>query len=250
MAVKRMGAPVPDIAPTAAPASPDDASCPAARLLSCLRPPQQQRGERRVSAILDAAAELITEVGPGALTVQALADRAQTSKGSLYHFFPDLPAVLRALADRHVEAIGALTQATISDAALRWAEMPVEEVVRRFLAPLAYLEQHPDLLALARSPVLGDDRARRLAPLCDLADHLLRQRYPALEPHQRAVRAATMVATLDGVVGYGLRSETVGAPEMVAELARVLAGYLTALDAEALAGGGAGMSPATAARHG
>jgi AcrR family transcriptional regulator len=205
-------------------------SCPASAILSCLRRPQQERGQRRVTAILDAAAALITEVGPGGLTVQALAERAQTSKGSLYHFFPDLPAVLRALADRHVEAIGALTQAMIADPTIHWRELGVEDAVARFIAPLAYLESHPDLLALARTPVLADERMRRLTPLCDLADHLLTQRYPSLSAHDRHIRASTMVAVLDGIVSYGLRSENVDAHEMVVELSRVLGAYLRTLD--------------------
>jgi hypothetical protein len=49
-----------------------------------------------------------------------------------------------------------------------------------------------------------------------------------------------MVAVLDGVVGYGLRSDSVDPREMVVELSRVLAGYLGMLDAtlspEAVAG--------------
>jgi AcrR family transcriptional regulator len=236
MTGKRVSAPPSDIA---APAVAEPADCTASSFLSCVRRPQQERGERRVTAILDAAASLITEVGPDGLTVQALADRAQTSKGSLYHFFPDLPAVLRALADRHVEAIGALTHAMIDDPGIAWRNLTVTQAVDRFLAPLAYLETHPDLLALARAPLLADRRMRRLAPLCDLADHLLRQRYPALDEHRRLVRASTMVAVLDGVVSYSLRSEDVDPHEMVVELGRVLAAYLTALDAL-----GMGSSPA------
>src|SRR5260221_79424 len=61
------------------------------------RVPTQERGTRRVEAILDAAAELVTELGVEGVTPQALADRAATSKGSLYHLFPDVSAVLRAL---------------------------------------------------------------------------------------------------------------------------------------------------------
>lgn len=206
--------------------------CPAAAILSCLRRPRQERGERRVSAILDAAAALVAEVGPGGLTVQALADRAQTSKGSLYHFFPDLPSVLRALADRHVAAIGELTQALVADPSVDWRALSVQDTVARFIAPLAYLESHPDLLALARTPLMNDPRTRRLTPLCDLADHLLRQRYPSLPARERLIRTSTMVAVLDGVVSYGLRTDGVNAREMVAELSRVLAGYLTVLDAD------------------
>lgn len=194
------------------------------------RLPQQERGERRVTAILDAAAALVVELGPDGLTVQALADRAHTSKGSLYHFFPDLPAVVRALADRHVAAISALTHAMIADTSIGWRTLSVSQTVDRFLAPLAYLETHPDLLALARAPQLADQRMRRLAPICDLADHLLRERYPRMAEHHRQVRASTMVAVLDGVVGFSLRTEGVDAREMVVELGRVLGGYLSALD--------------------
>jgi AcrR family transcriptional regulator len=203
----------------------------ATAILSCQRRPRQERGERRVSAILDAAAELIGETGPGGLTVQALADRAETSKGSLYHFFPDLPSVLRALADRHAAAIGDLTRALMADPAVDWSALTVTETVTRLIAPLAYLEANPDLLALARLPLLGDEKTRRLAPICDLADHILRHRYPGLPSQARTSRASTMVAVLDGVVSYSLRSVDVDAHDMVIELSAVLAGYLTALDA-------------------
>jgi AcrR family transcriptional regulator len=208
----------------------EGASCPAAAVIACLRQPQQERGERRVAAILDAAAALIVEVGPGALTVQMLADRARTSKGSLYHFFPDLPSVLRALADRHVEAIGALTREMSADPTIDWSALSVADTVDRFIAPLAYLESHPDLLALARSPLPGDQRTRQLGPVCDFADHILARRYPSLPAAARHVRASTMVAVLDGGVCYSLRSDSVEAREMMVELGRVLGGYLTALD--------------------
>ena len=213
--------------------SDDQATCPASAILACLRRPRQERGERRVSAILDAAAALVVELGPDGVTVQALADRARTSKGSLYHFFPDLPSVLRALADRHAAAIGALTDALMADPTVDWRGLSVAQAVQRFLAPLTYLEAHPDLLALARTPVLADQKTRRLTPICDLADHLLRARFPSLPAHERLVRTSTMVAVLDGVVSYGLRTEGVSAHEMVQELSRVLSGYLVMLDAEA-----------------
>src|SRR3954468_4054584 len=107
-----------------------------------LRQPQQVRGERRVEAVLDAAAAIITEGGAESLTVQALADRANTSKGSLYHFFPDLRGVLCALADRHSAALTALASSLIADESVAWATLPLPEVIDRFLAPLSYLAAH------------------------------------------------------------------------------------------------------------
>ena len=72
------------------------------------RPPQQQRGQRRVEAILDATAALITEEGVAGATMHAIAKRSSTTIGSLYHFFPDREAVLVALVDRHLRGIGAM----------------------------------------------------------------------------------------------------------------------------------------------
>ena len=205
--------------------------------LERLRQPRQERGERRVDAILDAAAALIAEGGAESLTVQALAERAQTSKGSLYHFFPDLQAVLCALADRHSAALTALSSAMIADETIRWSSLSLGETIDRFLAPLAYLESHPDLLALARTRMVLDPTTRRLTPFRDLAAHILARRCSALPADRRIAGASAMVAIVDGMVGYGLRSSDVSRPQMVAELRCVLCAYLGALDecAEGLA---------------
>jgi AcrR family transcriptional regulator len=200
-----------------------------------LRQPQQLRGERRVETILDAAAAIIAEQGLAALTVQALADRAQTSKGSLYHFFPDLSGVLRALADRHSSALTALSSQLIADARIPWADLPPSEVIDRFLAPLAYLKAHPDLLALARTPEAIGRSTRRLTPYRDLAAHVLHRRCPRLATSQRLAGASAMVAIVDGVVGYALRADDVAPDQMMAELHRVLCAYLGALDECAVA---------------
>ena len=193
------------------------------------RRPRQERGERRVEAILDAAASLIAEGGAESLTMQALADRAQTSKGSLYHFFPDLQGVLCALADRHTAAITAMSAEMIADEAVQWSKLSCAETIDRFLAPLSYLEAHPDLLALARTSLVRGHTTRRLTPYRDLAAHILRQRCPSLSARQRQVAAGTMVAIVDGVVGYALRSDDMRPTQMMPELRRALCAYLGAL---------------------
>lgn len=163
------------------------------------------------------------------LTVQALAERANTSKGSLYHFFPDLRAVLRSLADRHAAAVTRHTAAMIADDTIDWAHLSLDETIDRFLEPLSYLEAHPDLLALARTPMVLDHATRRLTPIRDLALHILARRCPRIPARQRLASASTMVALLDGIVGYGLRSSDVEPHEMLLEMRRLLGAYLAAL---------------------
>ncbi|HSB53997.1 MAG TPA: helix-turn-helix domain-containing protein, partial [Gemmatimonadales bacterium] len=65
------------------------------------RQPRQERGERRVEEILDAAAAVIAEGGVEAATTNAIAERAGSSVGSLYHFFPHKDAIVLALAERY-----------------------------------------------------------------------------------------------------------------------------------------------------
>ncbi len=192
----------------------------------CPRQPTQERGTRRVEAILDAAAALVVEVGTEGITVQALAARAETSKGSLYHFFPDVPSVLRALAARHADAVTSLVETMIAREEQSWPTLSVDELVDRFLAPLAYLESHPDLLALVRAPRLLDRSIEGVRALHDLAEHVLRARFPDLGIEALRVRSFMMVAVVDGAVGTAVRGATCSAAPVRRELERMLAGYL------------------------
>jgi AcrR family transcriptional regulator len=65
--------------------------------------PKQARGKRRVALIVDAAAQVFAEIGYEAATTILIAERANTSVGSLYQFFPNKDAIVRALVDRYVE---------------------------------------------------------------------------------------------------------------------------------------------------
>ena len=61
------------------------------------RYPQQQRSQEKVEKILTAAAAVFWEVGYDAATTHAIAQRANTSVGTLYRFFPNKLALFHAL---------------------------------------------------------------------------------------------------------------------------------------------------------
>lgn len=194
-----------------------------------LRIPTQARGTKRVESILDAAAALVMEVGVEGVTAQVLADRAATSKGSLYHFFPDIPSVLRALADRHLEEIGAIMETRRSDASLRWGAMSPAEVVSHVLAPLDYLERNCDLLALVRAPGVMPRSARSMQPMVDYVDFVLGARFPEMDAERRAARASTLVSVIDGIVGSSARGCARGSRGMRRELEELLTVYVGSL---------------------
>lgn len=53
--------------------------------------------------ILDAAAEIVGEIGAGKMTLEAVAERAGLSKGGLLYNFPSKDALLQAMVERLVE---------------------------------------------------------------------------------------------------------------------------------------------------
>jgi AcrR family transcriptional regulator len=67
------------------------------------RQPQQARSQERVNDILCAAEELFIEAGYEQTTTRAIATRAKVPIGSLYQFFPDKEAILKALAVRYFQ---------------------------------------------------------------------------------------------------------------------------------------------------
>ena len=66
------------------------------------RSPQQDRSTRRVATFLEAAETLFAELGFEAATMTAIAERAGSSIGALYSYFPDKKSIALALLDTYV----------------------------------------------------------------------------------------------------------------------------------------------------
>ncbi|QIZ98682.1 TetR/AcrR family transcriptional regulator [Leifsonia sp. PS1209] len=64
--------------------------------------PIQERSAARIDALLDAAAEVVDEIGFDRLTTAMVAERAGASIGTVYRYFPDRIVLLQALRDRAV----------------------------------------------------------------------------------------------------------------------------------------------------
>jgi AcrR family transcriptional regulator len=205
---------------------------PAAKPVSEPRRPQQERGQRRVEAILDAAAAIIGEEGVSAATMHAIARRSQTTVGSMYHFFPDRDAVLLALLDRHARAVSELASQL---AALDWSRLSLEEVVERFVDPLmAYAVEHPDVLPVIHTvEAFNLQEVRRTAPeslMFQLAESIVAGRTPEAPRAERTARAATVLAVVEGVAGRMARSPIPSPTAMRRELKRLLVAYLSAFE--------------------
>lgn len=67
--------------------------------------PVQARSTARLTALLDAAAQVVDEIGFERLTTAMVAERAGASIGTVYRYFPDRIALLQALGARNLERV-------------------------------------------------------------------------------------------------------------------------------------------------
>lgn len=198
------------------------------------RAPIQSRGQKRVDEILDAAEELIAEVGVEAMTTNAVAERAGASVGSLYHFFPSKEAIVLALAHRFTVLSvemnhGAMSAATLHD--------PLDKLFERIVMTQAeLLEKRPAFNAVydACSEEVCDPKGNRQMRemIVGHVDGFLAARLPAMPKKEREVAAQLSVSLLNGV----FREARSMAPElrarMLRELQLVMVRYFGPVDAK------------------
>lgn len=97
------------------------------------RKPHQARAEETVRAILEAAIQILEAGGLAAFTTNAVAERAGVSIGTLYQYFADKNALLRALAEREVQATLANVAKALSNEAAPTLEGQLRAVVRAMI---------------------------------------------------------------------------------------------------------------------
>lgn len=103
------------------------------------RTPVQERGQRRVAAILEAATELLAELGADRVTTRLVAERAGVPIGSIYQYFPNKLAIFAALLDRVTAQVQERLRQVLDadlDAVASWAEL-VDGVVDAYTAGYA-----------------------------------------------------------------------------------------------------------------
>ncbi|MBX3174502.1 MAG: helix-turn-helix transcriptional regulator [Gemmatimonadaceae bacterium] len=181
---------MPDILETVAPEASDRAS----------RAPQQERGQRRVEQILDASEQVFAELGVDAATMQLIAERAESSMGSLYHFFPNKDAIVEALGARYAEAVRRANEEAMP---LTLAHIELKDLFDRVLrAQMRLLEELPAFnpvhQAVQRNcPEINADMEQALV---GHVGQFLALRYPRMPEDVRAASALVSVVAVHAVV--------------------------------------------------
>ncbi len=194
------------------------------------RAPQQERGQRRVEQILDAAESVFAELGVGAATMQVIADRAESSMGSLYHFFPNKEAIVEALGARYAEAIRETNEQAMP---LELVNLPAEELFERiFAAQVAFIERTPAFNAVhdavhRNCPAIYDALNQALV---GHVGKFLALRYPKLPEPQRLASAMVSVSAVHAVVDLAAKLPAPVRESVIREAKRMLVTHYEAYD--------------------
>jgi AcrR family transcriptional regulator len=193
------------------------------------RQPKQPRSQERVHHILDVAEQLFIELGYDRTTTRAIAARADVSVGSLYQFFPDKEAILKALANRYFEQEYHLVVRLHAEL----AEAPIAVYVDRAIDAFdrfatdnpgyrAVLEQLINLMTAADISTLDEYDQKILQELA----HFLERRNPSLARAKCQLIATTVVKAANELLWLSLTRDRSFREQLVAETKTLIAAYL------------------------
>jgi AcrR family transcriptional regulator len=191
---------------------------------------RQARGRARMESILDAAEQLVAEVGYDEMSTNAIAARAGISPGSLYQFYGNKAALLEGLVGRYAEQLDAFWAAQLSGESVT---QPIDVVVDRVVdAVIEFKTGRPAFWALlhgsATAGALADASCRFDSQLAAGLDDLFAARAPHLAPERRRLIADVSVATVKSLIALVVGDPThPSTPAATHELKQVLTNYLT-----------------------
>jgi AcrR family transcriptional regulator len=202
------------------------------------RVPCQERGERRVAELINAAEAVIAESGYEGATMSAIAGRAGASIGSLYQFFPNKAAITQALRTEYAKQFEAMCASLAGEA----SSLSLQALASRLIdLTIRFVDAHPAFLHVIDAP-----RSTRSLPairnlLLERLAGFFRARQPRIS-NARAMRLATV--TMQIMKALNQIYTELPADErrpLVQEFKLVLSSYLRA--SVAVRGGGPRSTP-------
>jgi len=189
------------------------------------RVPRQDRGERRVAEVLEAAAQVIGERGYEGATMTEIAERAGASIGALYQYFPNKEAIAQALRRKCAEDM----RARWAPLAREGAGLGVEQLVERILAVLIdFMENRPEFLPLLNAAVkVQRDPAARIQ-LREAFAALFREKRPELTAEEAFRMANVALQVVKGLRPLYAEAAAGEREAIVLEFKVLLTGYLSA----------------------
>src|SRR5215831_19732392 len=165
-------------------------------ILKNRRIPQQQRGERRVAELLQAAASEFAEIGYDAATMKAIAERAGASIGAIYQYFPNKQAVVGALRNQYVSKMEEhwikVEEATTG--------LSIQERTQKFVdVMIHFMEEHPAYITILDAPVDSKQDKKIRDYLRERLANVFHTRRPGISHEQAYIVACVSMEIIKGM---------------------------------------------------
>jgi AcrR family transcriptional regulator len=196
--------------------------------LAARKTPSQDRSRQRVERILACASEIFAETGFDAATMEAIAERARVSIGSLYQYFPNKLAVFEAIYEeyRRREQRVAEEQLLAASTHPRW-----EDVIDRTVDTFHFLiRTEPVFRAVwlnwMHSPHIVEAGLVANAQFAERAEAIVAMHAPGLPPERRRLVSRVAIEALSGMTFIAARVDEELARQLVEETKVLLKRYL------------------------
>jgi AcrR family transcriptional regulator len=185
--------------------------------------PQQKRSSRRVAEYLDVAANLFAEVGYDAATMTAIAERAGSSIGGLYRYFPDKQTLAIALLKQYTADFEEVWTSALPElksiSVAEFAEHLIDRMTEFVTSRPAYFILHTAPIRFRR------DAATRTQLRTEFSKAFL-VKCPSLSQEVALLAAHVTVQITKGMLSACADVDTKRRSPMVREFKRALTNYL------------------------
>lgn len=201
------------------------------------RVPTQERSRLRLERILEAANHVFAEVGYDAATTEQIAERAGTSIGSVYQFFPNKSALFEALCESYLERakgffeslVGSSPPSELAKEEASWIEL-VDNVID------AFWRFHVDQPGFRAVWVHQNISAHLIAAgdavnvaIASRAEEVMAAFAPEVSQEHRRAAASIVVETISAILFVAVRRDEREAERLVVELKTMVRAYLSTL---------------------
>ncbi|NEN88951.1 MAG: TetR/AcrR family transcriptional regulator [Okeania sp. SIO3H1] len=190
--------------------------------------PQQARSRKRFNQILDMAAQIFEEMGYEATSTELIAERANTSIGSIYRFFPDKAAIVYALAERYAEQMQSLFATYFHFSAVH---SPLDKIVGDTIDAFDdFYTKQPGcrviMLQSLISPEIQEINKRADHMIIEQMDAFFAVRNPKIDAAQRKLAALVSIEIANTLQLWALTQDDKFRRQIIEETKKVIIRYL------------------------
>jgi AcrR family transcriptional regulator len=186
--------------------------------------PQQKRSSRRVAEYLEVAATLFAEVGYEAATMTTIAERAGSSIGGLYRYFPDKQTLAVALQERYHSDADALWAPVLKEL----KEAPIADFADYLMDYMVkFASDRPGYFTLLAAPIQYRRDAQSRSHLRSQIGKAFLSKKPSLSQEEALLAANVAIQMIKGMLAVCAEVEARRRAPIIREFKRAMTNYLT-----------------------